>query len=151
MSTLRANAVQTVAGKPILNSTGSILQVKSAILGSNTTTSSTSYVAVSGLTVDMTPSNANNNYLAIASMRHNNSYGSQIQVNSSIFVNGSYKSQSTSSGNDGLGTQSHSIIAWGTFGSTGSTTFQIYFAQGSGTSTTLVANDCVLTVFEVVA
>ncbi len=60
MSTLRANAIQTVAGKPIVNSTGSILQVvqfnSPATTGEITTTSSTA--VSSGLSVSITPISA---------------------------------------------------------------------------------------------
>ena len=66
MSTLKTNAIQTVAGKPILNSTGSILQVV------QTSKIDTSAVAVSantynefdsGFRVSITPSSSSNKIL----------------------------------------------------------------------------------------
>jgi hypothetical protein len=60
MSTLRTNAIQTLAGKPILNSTGSILQVvqfnSPATTGEIATTSSTP--VSTGLSVSITPISA---------------------------------------------------------------------------------------------
>lgn len=60
MSTLRVNQIQTTAGKPILNSTGSVLQiVNSNTLGltGELTTTSASYVST-GLSVSITPTSA---------------------------------------------------------------------------------------------
>ena len=52
MSTLKTNAITTVAGKPILNSTGSIIQVQYATSGFvNQTINSVTPVALSGLSV----------------------------------------------------------------------------------------------------
>ena len=63
MSTLKTNAIQTIAGKPILNSTGSILQVVSATIGTSTiTTTSTSYQS-SGYSVTITPGNTSSKIL----------------------------------------------------------------------------------------
>lgn len=58
MSTLRANSVQTTAGKPILNSTGSILQVVTARNGNYFSTTSTSFVDITGLSLTITPSSS---------------------------------------------------------------------------------------------
>jgi hypothetical protein len=41
MSTIKTNAIQTVAGKPILNSTGSILQVVQTVKTDTFSTTST--------------------------------------------------------------------------------------------------------------
>lgn len=54
MSTIKTNAIQTVAGKPILNSTGSILQVVSTQYTSTFTTTSATYQDV--YSVSITPS-----------------------------------------------------------------------------------------------
>jgi hypothetical protein len=56
MSTLKTNAIQTVAGKPILNSTGSILQVVSTFKNDEFTTTSTSAVDITGFNATITPS-----------------------------------------------------------------------------------------------
>lgn len=56
MSTLRTNAITTTSGKPILNSTGSILQVVQTLKTDSFTTTSTTPVDVTGLSVSITPS-----------------------------------------------------------------------------------------------
>lgn len=73
MSTLRANAVQTTAGKAILNSTGSILQVVHTTLstgwsGTSVSTGSGYYVDVTGLSATITPSSTSNRILILTNM-----------------------------------------------------------------------------------
>jgi hypothetical protein len=63
MSTIKTNAIQTVAGKPILNSTGSILQVVSTTKTNIFTSTSVSYVDITGLTATITPSSSSNRIL----------------------------------------------------------------------------------------
>ena len=64
MSTLRANAIQTVAGKPILNSTGSILQVVQSVKTDRQVISGNSaYADIGGLSATITPSSASNKIL----------------------------------------------------------------------------------------
>ena len=66
MSTIKTNAIQTTAGKPILNSTGSILQVAQTILNTNFSTTSQSYTDVTGLSVTITPSSTSSKILILA-------------------------------------------------------------------------------------
>jgi len=54
MSTLKTNAIQTVAGKPILNSTGSTMQVVSSTGTPSLTTTSSTWQS-SGFTATITP------------------------------------------------------------------------------------------------
>jgi len=65
MSTLKTNAIQTTAGKPILNSTGSILQVVQTVF--KTTFSVTSnlagWTAITDFTASITPSSASSKIL----------------------------------------------------------------------------------------
>jgi hypothetical protein len=64
MSTIKTNAIQTVAGKPILNSTGSILQVVQSIKTDRQVISgSSAYVDISGLSATITPSSSSNKIL----------------------------------------------------------------------------------------
>jgi hypothetical protein len=63
MSTLKTNQIQTIAGKPILNTTGSILQVSSTIKSDVFSTTSASMTDVTGLSVSITPSNVSNKIL----------------------------------------------------------------------------------------
>ena len=62
MSTIKTNAITTVAGKPILNSTGSILQVVQEITTASISTSSGSATA-SGFIASITPSSASSKIL----------------------------------------------------------------------------------------
>jgi hypothetical protein len=68
MSTLKTNAIQTVAGKPILNSTGSILQVVQTVKSDVFSTTSTTYVDVTGLSVTITPSSSSSKILVMGHM-----------------------------------------------------------------------------------
>lgn len=63
MSILKTNQIQTIAGKQILNSTGSILQVVQTIKTDTFTTSSTTAVDVTGFSVSITPSSASSKIL----------------------------------------------------------------------------------------
>jgi hypothetical protein len=69
MSTIKTNAIQTVAGKPILNSTGSILQVVQTVKTDTFFTSSTSYVEVTGLSASITPSSSSNKILVFVDIK----------------------------------------------------------------------------------
>jgi hypothetical protein len=62
MSTLRTNAIQTTAGKPILNSTGGILQVVTGTSTTDVITTSNTFVA-SSLFADITPSSSTSRIL----------------------------------------------------------------------------------------
>ena len=63
MSTIKTNAITTVAGKPILNSTGSVLQVVQTVKTDTFATSSTTPVDITGLSVSITPSSASSKIL----------------------------------------------------------------------------------------
>jgi hypothetical protein len=62
MSTLKTNAIQTTAGKPILNSTGSILQIVQSTDTVNRTASTTSWVDT-GHSLAITPSSTSSKIL----------------------------------------------------------------------------------------
>lgn len=68
MSTLKTNAIQTTSGKPILNSTGGILQVVNTFKNNTFVTTSTSLVDVPGLSASITPSSASSLILIIISL-----------------------------------------------------------------------------------
>jgi hypothetical protein len=73
MSTLRTNVVQTTAGKPILNSTGSILQVvhtqlTTSFSGTSTQTGTGYYIDVTGLSATITPTSSSNKILILTNM-----------------------------------------------------------------------------------
>jgi hypothetical protein len=68
MSTLKANAVQTLTGKPILNSTGSILQMVQTVKTDTFTTASTTWTDLTGMSATITPSSTNNKVLVILTL-----------------------------------------------------------------------------------
>ena len=67
MSLIKTDAIQTLAGKPIVNSTGSLLQVQSNFLTSDFNTASTSFVTT-GLAQAITPSSTSSKILCIVSI-----------------------------------------------------------------------------------
>mgnify|MGYP001179912213 CR=1 FL=1 len=64
-SILKVDAVQTTTGKPLVNSTGSVLQVVQDVKLDTFTTSSTSFTDVTGLSVDITPSSTSSKVLVL--------------------------------------------------------------------------------------
>ncbi len=67
MSLIKTDAIQTLAGKPIVNSTGSLLQVQSNFITSDFNTASTSFVTT-GLAQAITPSSTSSKILCIVSI-----------------------------------------------------------------------------------
>ena len=63
MSTIKTNQIQTTAGKPILNSTGSILQVVTTNFTSTASSTSGTPADVSGFAATITPSSNSNRVL----------------------------------------------------------------------------------------
>jgi len=68
MSTLKTNAITTVAGKPILNSTGSILQVVQTIKTDTFGGSVNGWLNVTGMNASITPSNSSNRILIMITL-----------------------------------------------------------------------------------
>jgi hypothetical protein len=64
-SILKVDSIQTAAGKPILNSSGSVLQVLSTVKTDTFSSSSTSLTDITGLSVTITPSSASSKILVI--------------------------------------------------------------------------------------
>ncbi len=65
MSLIKTDAIQTLAGKPIVNSTGSVLQVVQATTTTQYSSTSTSFVD-SGLSVTITPKSSSSKILVTA-------------------------------------------------------------------------------------
>ena len=63
MSTIKTNAIQTVAGKPILNSTGSILQVVQTVKTDTFGLSANAWTDIPGMSVTITPSSSSSKVL----------------------------------------------------------------------------------------
>lgn len=76
MSTLRTNAIQTTGGKPILNSTGSIIQIAQTVKQDTWTSSSngTSFYDVTGLSCSITPTSSTNKILVILDVNCSSGY-----------------------------------------------------------------------------
>ena len=66
MSLIKTNAIQTLAGKPILNATGSVLQVLSTTKTDTFSASGTSFNDITGMSVTITPSSSSSKVLVIA-------------------------------------------------------------------------------------
>ena len=69
MSTLKTNAITTVAGKPILNSTGSVLQIVQTVKTdpfSSTTTNT--WIDITGISASITPSSTTSKILVMCSV-----------------------------------------------------------------------------------
>ena len=67
MSLIKTDAIQTLAGKPIVNSTGSVLQVVEGTRTDGTNTTSASYVDA-GLSAAITPSSSSSKVLVIVAV-----------------------------------------------------------------------------------
>ena len=86
MSILKTNQIQTVAGKPMLHSTGGIIQVVSTFYGDRFTTSNTSWTDITNFNVTITPSSNSNKiflicHMGAAGVRQNNlDHGNGIRV-----------------------------------------------------------------------
>lgn len=138
MSTLRANAVQTIAGKPILNSTGSILQVVQTIKTDSFTTTSTSYTDVTGLSVSITPSSTSSKILVIANVPFaRDGTGSDAWVrlvrDSTIIGNGNSGYFGQAAGQYGLDPSTASRICLDSPATTSSVTYKIQVATANNT------------------
>jgi len=70
MSTLKTNAIQTTSGKPILNSTGSVIQVVSTKIGStwSSVSNGTTFYDVTPYKASITPTSSSNKILVMMSM-----------------------------------------------------------------------------------
>ena len=87
MSTIKTNAIQTVAGKPILNSTGSILQVVQGTLKTTVNIATDTYTSL-GLSATITPSSTSNKILVMAVI-HIGATGGNEGFHGRLYRNGS--------------------------------------------------------------
>lgn len=87
MSTIKTNAIQTTAGKPILNSTGSILQVVQTLKTNSfsaTSTGNNVWVDITGLSATITPSSTSNKILIMYTVYSSHgavTYGRSLRLN----------------------------------------------------------------------
>ena len=165
MSTLKTNAIQTVAGKPILHSTGSILQVVNAntVGQSGEIITSSSTFVTTGLSVSITPLSAssklfvqwtgNCKFYIAANVGDDGMkmkiYRDGTAINSGAADNLFYRSDNNGSSMHSNQTISHYVNA----NSTTSTTFTLYFANEWG-GNAVIGRDwgtCQFTVWEISA
>jgi hypothetical protein len=144
MSTIKTNAIQTTAGKPILNSTGSILQVVQVVKTNSFVTASTTYVDVTGLSASITPSSTSSKILVllngVAGMSGSISGFIQLVRGSTALLVGDTTAGYTSSSGpnfyggsgDGNNNETFSIVYLDSPATTSSTTYkaQVYAPQG---------------------
>jgi hypothetical protein len=109
MSILKTNAITTLAGKPILNSTGSILQIVSAFKNDEFTTSSTSYVDVTGFNATITPSSSSSKILVLITIG-GVSNSTTATCSFRVFRGGTWIAQPASAPGNGAG----SFTSWNT-------------------------------------
>lgn len=138
MSTLRTNAIQTIAGKPILNSTGSILQVLNVIKTNQFTTTSATPVDVTGLNLSITPSSTSSKILVIAWIVISTSGGggdgyARLMRDATAIGNGNSGYFGQSAGQDYFAGHSKPITYLDSPGSTSALTYKIQ-AWGANTS-----------------
>jgi hypothetical protein len=92
ITTLQTGAIQTVAGKPILNSTGNIIQVVQGILNTSfTCVSNGTATAITGLTATITPTSSSSKILVLVSLSHSvtqagTTYGGFVRRNGSTNI-----------------------------------------------------------------
>jgi hypothetical protein len=158
MSILRTNAIQTVAGKPILNSTGSIIQVVYASTGFvRQTISSASPVAVNGLACTITPTSISNQIMVVAELSGSWTYVASMTLyrnGTSVIPNHGGNNQTGTgaiadftSYNQAVSTGSSTILRWPMIyrdspASTSALTYQIYANAGwAGGTNAFYVND----------
>jgi hypothetical protein len=132
MSTLRVNQIQTDTGKPILNSTGSILQVVQATSTAQTSTLNTfpNYF-FSGLSASITPSSSTSKILILitGSIQNEAAGGgtyTAIFKNGSVLWGNGLLQQYSASGNN---VSALSLSYLDSPATTSSTTYQYYYAR----------------------
>lgn len=142
MSTIKTNAITTVAGKPILNSTGSILQVVQATQTNNISLANGATQLITGLSASITPSSSSNKILILFTV---NMSATNNQPGIIIYRNGSALTASTG---DASGSRGRVTTAGAVTGpayvspcsnsfldspaTTSATTYALYLANNSG-------------------
>jgi hypothetical protein len=145
MSTLKTNAIQTIAGKPILNSTGSIIQVVQGILTSSfTCVSNGTVTAITGLSASITPTSTSSRILIMVSLSHSvtqaaTTYGGRVRRNGVTDIQLGDASGSKQQCNVPLtwagDANQHNAFAWSVVDSpatTSSTTYGVYVINDNG-------------------
>lgn len=138
ITTLQTNSVQTTAGKTILNTTGSVLQVSNVIKTDQFTTTSGTAVDVTGLNLSITPSSTSSKILVIAWIVISTSGGggdgyARLMRDATPIGNGNGGFFAQSAGQDYFGTHSKPITYLDSPATTSSVNYKIQ-AWGANTS-----------------
>ena len=152
MSILRVNAIQNIAGKPLINNTGGILQVQSVFDNTQYTfstgsASQTTYYPISGLTVTITPTSASSQIYIIASVACGgvaNSYNNFLRIyrgatalalgQTSSWVGNASAGFRAFAGSGTVQCETQCITYFDSPATTGATTYQIYCCNSGGSS-----------------
>lgn len=110
MSTLKTNAIQTLSGQQLLNSTGSIIQVVYGDMGSNTASiSSQEPATIPNCSVTITPTRSSSKILLISNIVHNGWYVCSFGFSrNGTNIGGSTSNNSNASNSIGTFYQGHS-------------------------------------------
>tara|TARA_R110000796_G_scaffold356_1_gene1224 strand:- start:713 stop:1189 length:477 start_codon:yes stop_codon:yes gene_type:complete len=84
MSLIKTNAIQTLSGKPILNATGSVLQVVTGSTATGASSTSATY-ADTGLTAAITPSSTSSKILVIVNQQGCQKYSTNTGLGLKLF------------------------------------------------------------------
>ena len=145
MSLIKTDAIQTLAGKPILNSTGSVLQVVRTYVASSSVieTTSTSFTA-SGITASITPKASGNLILIDCVMSMTDCVSDTIWVKMYQLIAGGSYAVMAGAADYQMGIHSASRWIPNAFGgsytttSTSALTYQPYFKSSGGGNVRLV-------------
>ena len=145
MSTIKTNAITTVAGKPILNSTGSVLQVvQTRVTSVVTVSSNNSFSTVTGLSASRTPSSSSSKILVRAAL---NTYHLNSGMNSIARINRNSGAAYSGTSNDfyhptGGGVCGNIYIEWlDSPATTSSVTYQVEMTDQAGANTLSINKD----------
>ena len=133
MSTLKTNAIQTTSGKPILNSTGSVLQVVQSVYSSQfAATPGANNFATLPISLSITPSSASNKIVCIWTLHVRNDgarSGIGLRRNSTDIFG--YREAYGALTDGGV---THTFQYIDSPATTSATTYKVMFAVNSGTA-----------------
>ena len=149
-SILKVDSIQTSAGKPIVNATGSVLQVVSTTKTDTFSTSSDSFIDVTGFSVSITPSSSSSKILVSVSASGNGSSaaarleGRLVRDSTPIFVGDSAGSRGQASfemyKNDNGGLDSSSVNFLDAPATTSSITYKIQIRDNNSSASSVFIN-----------
>lgn len=151
MSTLKTDKIVSPDGRTLLNSTGSVIQVVSAVKTDTFSTTASSYTAVTGLSASITPNSTSNKILVLVDFAAAVSSASYDRVEWALFRGATQIYLGDASGSAGQATGKFSYsddtvqfretcVFLDSPASTSSTTYQIYARDGNADGGTAYIN-----------